>query len=42
MNEYDTEIVKTILKRHHYDFADSPEEAEANLQGVEAERLTKF
>ncbi|MCD6376290.1 MAG: tRNA (N6-isopentenyl adenosine(37)-C2)-methylthiotransferase MiaB [Caldisericaceae bacterium] len=28
MNEYDTEIVKTILKRHHYDFADSPEEAE--------------
>ncbi len=28
MNEYDTEIVKTILKRHNYDFTDSPEEAE--------------
>ena len=28
MNEYDTEIVKTILKRHNYDFTEKPEEAE--------------
>ncbi|MHB2152993.1 tRNA (N6-isopentenyl adenosine(37)-C2)-methylthiotransferase MiaB [Calditrichota bacterium GD2] len=28
MNEYDTEIIKTILKRHHYHFTESPEEAE--------------
>ncbi len=28
MNEYDTEIVKTILKRHNYSFAERPEEAD--------------
>jgi tRNA-2-methylthio-N6-dimethylallyladenosine synthase len=28
MNEYDTEIVKTILKKNHYSFADNPEEAQ--------------
>ena len=28
MNEYDTEIVKTILKRHDYEFTDQPEKAE--------------
>ncbi len=28
MNEYDTEIVKTILKRHNYSFTDNPEQAE--------------
>jgi len=28
MNEYDTELVKTILKNNHYDFTEVPEEAE--------------
>ncbi len=28
MNEYDTEIVKTILKRHDYSFTEQPEEAD--------------
>jgi tRNA-2-methylthio-N6-dimethylallyladenosine synthase len=28
MNEYDTELVKTILKKNDYDFTDVPEEAE--------------
>jgi len=28
MNEYDTEIVKTILQKHQYSFTDKPEEAE--------------
>lgn len=28
MNEYDTEIVKTILKRHNYTFTEQPQEAE--------------
>jgi tRNA-2-methylthio-N6-dimethylallyladenosine synthase len=28
MNEYDTEIVKTILKQNAYDFTDSPEDAQ--------------
>ncbi len=28
MNEYDTEIVKTILKKHRYAFTDKPDEAE--------------
>ncbi len=28
MNEYDTEIVKTILKENQYDFTDRPEEAQ--------------
>jgi tRNA-2-methylthio-N6-dimethylallyladenosine synthase len=28
MNEYDTELVKTILKKNDYDFTEVPEEAE--------------
>ena len=28
MNDYDTEIVKTILKKNHYGFTDNPEEAQ--------------
>ncbi len=28
MNEYDTEIVKTILKRHQYQFIDNPDDAD--------------
>jgi tRNA-2-methylthio-N6-dimethylallyladenosine synthase len=28
MNEYDTELVKTILKKNNYDFADAAEDAE--------------
>jgi len=28
MNEYDTELVKTILKKNNYDFAERPEQAE--------------
>jgi len=28
MNEYDSELVRAILKKNHYEFTDSPEEAE--------------
>jgi tRNA-2-methylthio-N6-dimethylallyladenosine synthase len=28
MNEYDTELVKTILNENHYDFAEEPEDAQ--------------
>ncbi len=31
MNEYDTEIVKTVLKNNRYDFTENPEEAEIIL-----------